>query len=93
MQVFNGFMQNGIVGRRLRILPSSSALFALLFPVPGLFLYVRLLFVRGGGRNTLPRILEAVDDFFHLKGALKVPKLGSNFTIPKGHLIGHLRRK
>jgi len=34
-------------------------------------------FMQGGtvGRNSLPRILEAVDDFFHLNGALKDSKM------------------
>jgi hypothetical protein len=60
VQVFNGFMQNGIVGRTVFI--SGRPL-----PVP-----------YGGSmawlccRNSLTRILEAVDDLFHLKGALKV---------------------
>ena len=56
MQVFNGFMQNGIVGRTetFGLHPSHRGNTWL------------------GCRNSLPRILEAVDDLFHLKGALKV---------------------
>ena len=66
-------MQNGIVGRRH---PSAASIFFDHVVLRGHL--VRLLYFcsighpfRWTGRNTLPTILEAVDDLFFLHGALK----------------------